>query len=184
LFSRDPKGSAFFIVPKGSAFPAPEGERVLHRPEGERAPQHPQGSEFPAIRGGSANEPRASAFFPLPRRPAVSEAERGRAGERGPPIDLARRPGEAGIGVRRIPPLSDPRRGPGFCARRSRSTLDNPPRKPKLRTSVGRYYQGRPELSFPDSSMVEHPAVNRVVVGSSPTRGGDRAFSKEKARFR
>ena len=24
---------------------------------------------------------------------------------------------------------------------------------------------------FLDSSMVEHPAVNRVVVGSSPTRG-------------
>ena len=24
---------------------------------------------------------------------------------------------------------------------------------------------------FPDSSMVEHSAVNRVVVGSSPTQG-------------
>ena len=31
---------------------------------------------------------------------------------------------------------------------------------------------------FLDSSMVEHPAVNRRVVGSSPTRGvaGDDAF--------
>ena len=27
-------------------------------------------------------------------------------------------------------------------------------------------------LLFLDSSMVEHPAVNRRVVGSSPTRGG------------
>ena len=26
-----------------------------------------------------------------------------------------------------------------------------------------------------DSSMVEHSAVNRVVVGSSPTRGGKKA---------
>ena len=31
-----------------------------------------------------------------------------------------------------------------------------------------------------DSSMVEHSAVNRVVVGSSPTRGVKRGF----ARFR
>ena len=32
---------------------------------------------------------------------------------------------------------------------------------------------------FLDSSMVEHSAVNRVVVGSSPTRGATkRSFSK------
>ena len=30
-----------------------------------------------------------------------------------------------------------------------------------------------------DSSMVEHSAVNRVVVGSSPTRGADEKFSDE-----
>ena len=29
---------------------------------------------------------------------------------------------------------------------------------------------------FLDSSMVEHAAVNRGVVGSSPTRGGDECF--------
>src|SRR5262249_45729679 len=34
---------------------------------------------------------------------------------------------------------------------------------------------GSPSLSFPGSSMVEHPAVNRVVVGSSPTRGATAA---------
>lgn len=28
-----------------------------------------------------------------------------------------------------------------------------------------------------DSSMVEHSAVNRVVVGSSPTRGAKKAVS-------
>ena len=28
-----------------------------------------------------------------------------------------------------------------------------------------------PKVVFLDSSMVEHSAVNRVVVGSSPTRG-------------
>ena len=28
-------------------------------------------------------------------------------------------------------------------------------------------------LTILDSSMVEHSAVNRVVVGSSPTRGAD-----------
>ena len=32
---------------------------------------------------------------------------------------------------------------------------------------------------FLDSSMVEHSAVNRVVVGSSPTRGADEKFSDE-----
>ena len=32
-------------------------------------------------------------------------------------------------------------------------------------------YRRRLKGFFPDSSMVEHPAVNRVVVGSSPTRG-------------
>ena len=30
-----------------------------------------------------------------------------------------------------------------------------------------------------DSSMVEHSAVNRVVVGSSPTRGADETVSYE-----
>ena len=29
-----------------------------------------------------------------------------------------------------------------------------------------------------DSSMVEHSAVNRVVVGSSPTRGGKNSLAK------
>ena len=32
----------------------------------------------------------------------------------------------------------------------------------------------RSEAIFLDSSMVEHSAVNRVVVGSSPTRGAKR----------
>ena len=33
-------------------------------------------------------------------------------------------------------------------------------------------------LLFLDSSMVEHSAVNRVVVGSSPTRGAYGAIAK------
>ena len=32
-------------------------------------------------------------------------------------------------------------------------------------------FEGMIYLTFLDSSMVEHSAVNRVVVGSSPTRG-------------
>ncbi len=32
----------------------------------------------------------------------------------------------------------------------------------------------RSDTAFLDSSMVEHAAVNRGVVGSSPTRGADR----------
>ena len=32
-------------------------------------------------------------------------------------------------------------------------------------------FEGTMYLIFLDSSMVEHSAVNRVVVGSSPTRG-------------
>src|SRR5439155_10451534 len=36
-------------------------------------------------------------------------------------------------------------------------------------------------FSFPDSSMVEQPAVNRFVVGSSPTRGAERGGANESA---
>ena len=36
-------------------------------------------------------------------------------------------------------------------------------------------------LSFLDSSMVEHTAVNRGVVGSSPTRGA--CFTKVKIKY-
>ena len=32
-------------------------------------------------------------------------------------------------------------------------------------------YKNRGRRAIPDSSMVEHPTVNRTVVGSSPTRG-------------
>src|SRR5262249_30719321 len=32
---------------------------------------------------------------------------------------------------------------------------------------------------FPDSSMVEQPAVNRFVVGSSPTRGAEKQDRKD-----
>ena len=35
----------------------------------------------------------------------------------------------------------------------------------------GTIFLKRTALLIPDSSMVEHSAVNRVVVGSSPTRG-------------
>ncbi len=35
-----------------------------------------------------------------------------------------------------------------------------------------------------DSSMVEHSAVNRVVVGSSPTRGADLIKTEVKVRKR
>ena len=34
---------------------------------------------------------------------------------------------------------------------------------------------------FLDSSMVEHAAVNRGVVGSSPTRGGEEAAAEAAA---
>ena len=36
---------------------------------------------------------------------------------------------------------------------------------------------------FLDSSMVEHSAVNRVVVGSSPTRGADKICEKSQVFF-
>ena len=36
----------------------------------------------------------------------------------------------------------------------------------------------RSKFLFLDSSMVEHSAVNRVVVGSSPTRGVNQAEEK------
>ena len=36
----------------------------------------------------------------------------------------------------------------------------------------------RSEAIFLDSSMVEHSAVNRVVVGSSPTRGVKRGLAR------
>src|SRR5262249_10145960 len=40
------------------------------------------------------------------------------------------------------------------------------------------------ESPLPDSSMVEHPAVNRRVVGSSPTRGANYFADSERARTR
>ena len=36
----------------------------------------------------------------------------------------------------------------------------------------------RSKFLFLDSSMVEHSAVNRVIVGSSPTRGVNKAEDK------
>ena len=36
---------------------------------------------------------------------------------------------------------------------------------------TGMWYHTLCKLVFLDSSMVEHSAVNRVVVGSSPTQG-------------
>lgn len=50
----------------------------------------------------------------------------------------------------------------------SRLLVDSRPSSGKLR---GLQLAGSPGDLVPDSSMVEHPAVNRVVVGSSPTRG-------------
>ena len=41
-------------------------------------------------------------------------------------------------------------------------------------SSEGTGLEREREEKILDSSMVEHPAVNRRVVGSSPTRGGKR----------
>ena len=40
-------------------------------------------------------------------------------------------------------------------------------------------FEGISSVIFLDSSMVEHSAVNRVVVGSSPTRGAKRGVKSE-----
>ena len=41
------------------------------------------------------------------------------------------------------------------------------------------YMNDHRNSTFLDSSMVEHSAVNRVVVGSSPTRGACRDFRRK-----
>ena len=42
---------------------------------------------------------------------------------------------------------------------------------------------GRKQNMILDSSMVEHSAVNRGVVGSSPTRGAEEIFLISPGRF-
>ena len=72
--------------------------------------------------------------------------------------------------------LLDERQDPSVCGKQMRRTAER---------FSGSWFcrSGAPErfVSFLDSSMVEHAAVNRGVVGSSPTRGGEETAAEAAA---
>ena len=70
--------------------------------------------------------------------------------------------------------------GPGPEIQRQDFSADKKARISILATAWGRLLMRdvRSLQLFPDSSMVERPAVNRQVVGSSPTRGAKAFFAR------